>query len=66
MLSLNLSAFTNPFFVTPWVSSEGYTWTFAVQGIIIPVLRAGASVYSSVRSQVESMGWATWVGESGV
>ena|ERR1700733_3797572 len=33
-VTLNLSAFTNPFFITPWVSSKGYTWTFAVQGII--------------------------------
>jgi hypothetical protein len=33
-VALNLSAFTNPFFITPSVSSEGYTWTFAVQGII--------------------------------
>ncbi|KAI9886331.1 MAG: hypothetical protein M1823_001889 [Watsoniomyces obsoletus] len=31
---LNLSAFVNPFFITPWVESSGYTWTFAAQGII--------------------------------
>ncbi|KAH0553403.1 hypothetical protein GP486_006526 [Trichoglossum hirsutum] len=31
---LNLSAFANPFFITPWVTSSGYTKTFAVQGVI--------------------------------
>ncbi|KAF2498030.1 MFS transporter [Lophium mytilinum] len=31
---LNLSAFVNPFFIAPWVTAQGYTWTFAVQGII--------------------------------
>ncbi|KAI7378581.1 hypothetical protein KC336_g19366, partial [Hortaea werneckii] len=31
---LNLSAFINPFFIAPWVTASGYTWTFAAQGII--------------------------------
>lgn len=31
---LNLSAFINPFFIVPWVTASGYTWTFAAQGII--------------------------------
>lgn len=42
---LNFSAFTNPFFIAPWVDGAGYTWTFAAQGIItfflcVPVLGA--------------------------
>ncbi|KAI9722064.1 MAG: hypothetical protein M1812_002024 [Candelaria pacifica] len=31
---LNLSAFINPFFIAPWQASNGYTITFAIQGII--------------------------------
>ncbi|KAI6855169.1 hypothetical protein D0864_11734 [Hortaea werneckii] len=31
---LNLSAFINPFFIAPWVTASGCTWTFAAQGII--------------------------------
>jgi len=31
---LNLSAFINPFFIAPWITAQGYTWTFAVQGIL--------------------------------
>ncbi|KAK6217288.1 MFS transporter [Colletotrichum tabaci] len=31
---LNLSAFIDPFFIAPWVTSVGYTWTFAGHGII--------------------------------
>lgn len=34
---LNLSAFVNPFFIAPWVTTDGYTWTFAVQGILTAV-----------------------------
>jgi hypothetical protein len=64
-VALNLSAFTNPFFITPWVSSEGYTWTFAVQGIItfwfcVPALVCIHRFGPKLRA------WATWVGESGV
>ena len=32
---LDLSAFTNPFFINSWVSVYGYTATFAVQGAIV-------------------------------
>lgn len=38
---LNLSAFINPFFITPWVDSVGFTWTFATQGIITLVVGGG-------------------------
>ncbi|KAF8418086.1 major facilitator superfamily domain-containing protein [Tirmania nivea] len=31
---LNLSAFVNPFFITPWVDKVGYTWTFSGQALI--------------------------------
>ncbi|EFQ28962.1 major facilitator superfamily transporter [Colletotrichum graminicola] len=31
---LNLSAFIDPFFIAPWVTDVGYTWTFAGHGII--------------------------------
>ncbi|KXH32064.1 major facilitator superfamily transporter [Colletotrichum salicis] len=31
---LNLSAFIDPFFIAPWVTNVGYTWTFAGHGII--------------------------------
>jgi hypothetical protein len=42
---LNLSAFINPFFIAPWVTSMGYTLTFAIQGILtfffcVPALAA--------------------------
>lgn len=42
---LNMSAFVNPFFIAPWVTAVGYTWTFAAQGIItvffcVPILAA--------------------------
>ncbi|KAJ9664904.1 hypothetical protein H2201_004956 [Coniosporium apollinis] len=42
---LNLSAFVNPFFIAPWIEASGFTWTFAVQGIItfafsVPALAA--------------------------
>jgi hypothetical protein len=32
---LNLSAFINPFFIAPWVTSMGYTLTYAIQGILV-------------------------------
>ncbi|TQB72797.1 hypothetical protein MPDQ_006440 [Monascus purpureus] len=35
---LNLSAFINPFFITPWQASVGWTWTFTTQGIIVLIL----------------------------
>ncbi|KAK1716420.1 major facilitator superfamily transporter [Colletotrichum lupini] len=31
---LNFSAFIDPFFIAPWVTNVGYTWTFAGHGII--------------------------------
>ncbi|GKT60202.1 MFS transporter [Colletotrichum tofieldiae] len=31
---LNFSAFVDPFFIAPWVTNVGYTWTFAGHGII--------------------------------
>ncbi|KAL4988720.1 major facilitator superfamily domain-containing protein [Aspergillus falconensis] len=32
---LNLSAFVNPFFITPWQESVGWTWTFITQALIV-------------------------------
>ncbi|KAL4740944.1 major facilitator superfamily domain-containing protein [Aspergillus similis] len=32
---LNLSAFVNPFFITPWQESVGWTWTFTTQALIV-------------------------------
>ncbi|EPS32402.1 hypothetical protein PDE_07362 [Penicillium oxalicum 114-2] len=34
---LNLSAFVNPFFIAPWQVSNGWTWTFTTQGLIVLV-----------------------------
>ncbi|KAL4943620.1 hypothetical protein BDV06DRAFT_234500 [Aspergillus oleicola] len=34
---LNLSAFINPFFISPWVDAVGYTWTFTTQALIVVV-----------------------------
>ncbi|KAA8908822.1 major facilitator superfamily domain-containing protein [Sphaerosporella brunnea] len=31
---LNASAFINPFFISPWCETVGFTWTFTVQGLI--------------------------------
>lgn len=31
---LNGSAFVNPFFIAPWCDTVGFSWTFAVQGLI--------------------------------
>jgi len=35
---LNLSAFVNPFFIIPWITPVGATWTFTGQGIITLVV----------------------------
>ncbi|KAL4998718.1 major facilitator superfamily domain-containing protein [Aspergillus recurvatus] len=32
---LNLSAFVNPFFITPWQEAVGWTWTFTTQALIV-------------------------------
>lgn len=32
---LNLSAFVNPFLITPWCDTYGFAWTFGVQGAIV-------------------------------
>ncbi|KAL4965558.1 putative MFS transporter [Aspergillus stella-maris] len=34
---LNLSAFINPFFISPWVDAVGYTWTFTTQALIVVI-----------------------------
>ncbi|KAJ5782439.1 hypothetical protein N7457_004213 [Penicillium paradoxum] len=34
---LNLSAFINPFLISPWQASSGWTWTFSAQGLIVLV-----------------------------
>ncbi|BCR88779.1 putative MFS transporter [Aspergillus chevalieri] len=32
---LNLSAFINPFFISSWQASSGWTWTFTAQALIV-------------------------------
>jgi len=59
---LNLSAFINPFFIAPWQASSGWTWTFAVQGIItffvsVPVFAALHWAGGRVRQRSGTPGW---------
>jgi cyanate permease len=60
---LNLSAFVDPFFIVPWVTNVGFTWTFAGHAIItvffcIPVL---AAVHRFGAAMREKSGTPTWV-----
>jgi len=41
---LNMSAFIDPFFIVPWQAADGWTWSFAAQGII--TLCAGIPVFA--------------------
>ncbi|OJJ81491.1 putative MFS transporter, partial [Aspergillus glaucus CBS 516.65] len=41
---LNLSAFINPFFISSWQASSGWTWTFTAQALI--VAGAGTLVFA--------------------
>lgn len=34
---LNLSAFTSPFFIVPWVARNGWALSFGLQAIIVSV-----------------------------
>ncbi|KAL4867519.1 hypothetical protein BDV12DRAFT_209789 [Aspergillus spectabilis] len=59
---LNLSAFVNPFFITPWQVSAGWTWTFATQALIVVIpgglLFAGLQRYGGLlRSKAPMPGW---------
>ncbi|KAI9792928.1 MAG: hypothetical protein M1816_001250 [Peltula sp. TS41687] len=59
---LNLSAFINPFFITPWVDQSGYTWSFAAQGIItffafVPVIACLHRFGPIVRAKNGQPGW---------
>ncbi|KAI9810661.1 MAG: hypothetical protein M1827_006120 [Pycnora praestabilis] len=59
---LNLSAFINPFFIAPWVTADGYTITFAVQGIItffvsVPVFVAIHYWGPQLREKSGQPGW---------
>ncbi|KAL5343166.1 major facilitator superfamily domain-containing protein [Aspergillus crustosus] len=59
---LNLSAFVNPFFITPWQESAGWTWTFTTQALIVVIpgglLFAGLQRYGAVlRAKVALPGW---------
>jgi MFS family permease len=59
---LNLSAFINPFFIFPYVTNVGYTWTFASQGIItlffcVPVLAAIHYFGSRIRAKNGVPNW---------
>ena len=49
---LNFSAFASPFFIAPWITANGFTWSFAAQGIMTIVLGAGG------------MGVVHWIGPS--
>ncbi|KAL3470692.1 major facilitator superfamily domain-containing protein [Aspergillus californicus] len=59
---LNLSAFINPFFITPWQESVGWTWTFTTQALIVlgpgTVLFACLQRFGAVlRAKVAMPGW---------
>ncbi|KAL4930899.1 putative MFS transporter [Aspergillus undulatus] len=59
---LNLSAFVNPFFITPWVDSVGWTWTFTTQALIViapgTMLFAGLQWYGAVlRAKAPMPSW---------
>ncbi|KAH8427263.1 putative MFS transporter [Aspergillus melleus] len=41
---LNLSAFVNPFFISPWYASTGWIWTFTTQALI--AVGAGTGVFA--------------------
>ncbi|KAL4901609.1 hypothetical protein BDW74DRAFT_170065 [Aspergillus multicolor] len=59
---LNLSAFVNPFFITPWQESAGWTWTFTTQALIVlgpgTLLFAGLQRYGAViRAKAPMPSW---------
>ncbi|KAI9795401.1 MAG: hypothetical protein M1833_007189 [Piccolia ochrophora] len=59
---LNLSAFVNPFFIAPWQTASGFTWTFAAQGIItffasVPALAALHKYGPVLRAKSGQPGW---------
>ncbi|KAI9751275.1 MAG: hypothetical protein M4579_006128 [Chaenotheca gracillima] len=59
---LNLSAFINPFFIAPWETASGFTWTFAAQGIItffasVPVIALLHKYGPSIRAKNGDPSW---------
>ncbi|KAL4779353.1 major facilitator superfamily domain-containing protein [Aspergillus varians] len=59
---LNLSAFINPFFISPWQESVGWTWTFTTQALIVAIpgtlLFAGLQRYGAVlRTKAPMPSW---------
>ncbi|KAI9832279.1 MAG: hypothetical protein M1819_004457 [Sarea resinae] len=59
---LNLSAFIDPFFIGPWVARDGYTWSFAAQGIItffvsVPAIAALHYYGAAIRAWSGEPGW---------
>ena len=59
---LNLSAFADPFFISPWQTSSGFTWCFAAQGIItffgaVPVVALLHWKGEDLRKVGGEMGW---------
>ncbi|KAI9829163.1 MAG: hypothetical protein M1832_000186 [Thelocarpon impressellum] len=59
---LNLSAFINPFFISPWQTSSGFTWTFAAQGIItffvsVPAIACIHKFGPTLRAKNGNPGW---------
>ncbi|KAI9809782.1 MAG: hypothetical protein M1825_000215 [Sarcosagium campestre] len=59
---INGSAFINPFFISPWQTASGFTWTFAAQGIItffasVPVIACVHKFGPSIRAKSGSPSW---------
>ncbi|OJI95949.1 hypothetical protein ASPVEDRAFT_145481 [Aspergillus versicolor CBS 583.65] len=59
---LNLSAFINPFFITPWQESVGWTWTFTAQALVVVIpgsmLFAGLQLYgATLRATAPMPSW---------
>lgn len=59
---LNLCAFANPFFIAPWQATDGFTLTFAAQGILtffvsVPVFAALHRWGAWLRHRSGEMSW---------
>ncbi|KAL8709233.1 MAG: hypothetical protein Q9220_005976 [cf. Caloplaca sp. 1 TL-2023] len=59
---LNLSAFADPFFIAPWETKSGFTWSFAAQGIItffgaVPIFAALHRWGGSLRAAAGQPSW---------
>ncbi|KAF2431242.1 major facilitator superfamily transporter [Tothia fuscella] len=59
---LNLSAFISPFFISPWVTDMGYTWSFAIQGMLtfffcVPCIALVQKFGPGIRQRNGQPGW---------